>query len=64
MLAAQIAAIAGLPPHYVGLMSQANPASADAIRSAEASLVKRALRKQRVFGGSWERVHAPRDPGP
>jgi hypothetical protein len=56
MLAAQIAAIAGLPPHYVGLMSQANPASADAIRSAEASLVKRALRKQRVFGGSWERV--------
>jgi hypothetical protein len=56
MLAAQIAAIAGLPPHYVGLMSQANPASADAIRSAEASLVKRALRKQRTYGGSWERV--------
>jgi hypothetical protein len=56
MLAAQIAAIAGLPPHYVGLMSQANPASADAIRSAEASLVKRAQRKQRVFGGCWERV--------
>ncbi len=56
MLAAQIAAISGLPPHYVGLMSQANPASADAIRSAEASLVKRARRKQRVLGGAWERV--------
>lgn len=56
MLAAQLAAIAGLPPHYVGLMSQANPASADAIRSAEASLVQRVMRKQRVFGGSWERV--------
>jgi hypothetical protein len=56
MLAAQLAAIAGLPPHYVGLMSQANPASADAIRSAEASLVRRAERKMRVFGGGWERV--------
>jgi hypothetical protein len=56
MFAGQIAALAGLPPHYVGLMSQANPASADAIRSAEASLVKRAQRKQRVFGGAWERV--------
>jgi hypothetical protein len=56
MLAAQISAISGLPPHYVGLMSQSNPASADAIRSAEASLVKRAKRKQRVFGGGWERV--------
>ncbi|HVV71981.1 MAG TPA: phage portal protein [Verrucomicrobiae bacterium] len=56
MFEAQIAAIAGLPPHYVGLMSQANPASADAIRSAEASLVKRARRKHRVLGGSWERV--------
>lgn len=56
MLAAQIAAIAGLPPHYVGLMSQANPASADAIRSAEASLIERVKRKQRVFGGAWEDV--------
>lgn len=56
MMAAQVAAISGLPPHYVGLMSQQEPASADAIRSAEASLVKRAMRKQRVFGGAWERV--------
>lgn len=55
MLTGQIAAIAGLPPHYLGINSE-NPASADAIRSAEASLVKRAKRKQRQFGGSWERI--------
>lgn len=55
MLVSQIAAIAGLPPHYLGLSGD-NPASADAIRSAEASLVKKALRKQRGFGGSWERA--------
>jgi hypothetical protein len=51
----QIAAIAGLPPHYLGQSSD-NPASADAIRSAESSLVMKAKRKQRGFGGSWERV--------
>ena len=55
MLEGAIAAIGGLPPHYMGLASD-NPASADAIRSAEASLVKRALRKQTAFGGSWEEV--------
>ncbi len=55
MITGQIAAIAKLPPHYLGLTTD-NPASADAIRSAEASLVKKALRKQRQFGGSWERV--------
>ena len=53
MFVSQIAAIAGLPPHYLGLSSD-NPASADAIRSAEASLVKKALRKQTAFGGAWE----------
>lgn len=55
MLATQLAALAGLPPHYVGITHD-NPASADAIRSAEASLVKRALRKQRTFGEAWEDV--------
>jgi hypothetical protein len=55
LLVSQIAAIAGLPPHYLGLSSD-NPASADAIRSAESSLVKKALRKQRGFGGSWEQI--------
>lgn len=55
MLTTQIAAVAGLPPHYLGLVSD-NAASADAIRSAEASLVKRAYRKQRQWGGAWESV--------
>lgn len=55
MLATQLAALAGLPPHYVGITHD-NPASADAIRSAEASLVKRATRKQRTFGEAWEDV--------
>jgi hypothetical protein len=56
LLTSHIAALSGLPPHYLGLSSDGNPASADAIRSSEAALVKRAQRKQRVFGGSWERV--------
>lgn len=54
-LARVVAALAGLPPHYFGLSTD-NPASADAIRSAESRLVKRAERKQRGFGGGWERV--------
>ncbi|HEX5995683.1 MAG TPA: phage portal protein [Jiangellales bacterium] len=54
-LAKLVASVAGLPPHYLGYSTD-NPASADAIRSAEARLVKRAERKQRAFGGSWEQV--------
>ena len=56
MLTGHIAAMSGLPPHYLGLSKGGNPASADAIRSSEAALVKRAQRKQTSFGGSWERV--------
>jgi hypothetical protein len=56
MFTKQLSAIAGLPPHYVALSAQTNPASADAIRSAEASLVHRAQRRQRAWGGSWEEV--------
>jgi hypothetical protein len=55
LLVSQVAAIAGLPPHYMGINAD-NPASADAIRSAESSLVKKARRKQRTFGGGWEEV--------
>jgi hypothetical protein len=51
----QVAAIAGLPPHYLGLVSD-NPASADAIRSAEASLVFKAMRRQRVWSQAWVQV--------
>lgn len=54
-LARLVASMSGNPPHYLGFTTD-NPASADAIRSAESRLVKRAERKQRGFGGSWERV--------
>lgn len=54
-LAQLVASLAGMPPHFLGY-STANPASADAIRSSEARLIKRAERKQRSWGGTWERV--------
>lgn len=51
---AQVAAgLTGLPAHYWGFTGD-NPASADAIRSTESRLVKKAERKQRTFGGGWE----------
>jgi hypothetical protein len=52
-----VAAITGLPPHFLGFSTD-NPASADAIRSSESRLVKRAELKQRQFGDSWGRVMA------
>lgn len=52
-----VSAISGLPPHFLGFTSD-NPASADAIRSAESRLVKRAELKQRQFGDAWGRVMA------
>ena len=55
LLASIVASLSGLPPHYLG-RSTDNPASADAIRSSEARLVKRAERKQRAFGEAWETV--------
>lgn len=51
----QIGALSGLPPHYLGLHGD-QPASADAIRSAEASLVAKAYALQRLFGQSWADV--------
>lgn len=51
----QIGALTGLPPHYLGLNGD-QPASADAIRSAEASLVARAYALQRSFGLAWAKV--------
>lgn len=54
-LAKLVGSLSGLPPHFLGFTAD-NPVSADAIRSSEARLVKRAERRQRSFGGSWERV--------
>jgi hypothetical protein len=54
-LAKQAAVYTGLPPQYLSFSSE-NPASAEAIRSAESRLVKKAERKARMFGGAWEQV--------
>lgn len=54
-LARLASSLSGLPPHYLGYSTE-NPASADGIRSSEARLVKRAERKERPWGGSWERA--------
>ncbi|TCO56789.1 phage portal protein [Actinocrispum wychmicini] len=54
-LAKQAATYTGLPPQYLAFASD-NPASAEAIRSAESRLVKKAERKQRIFGGPWEQA--------
>ena len=55
LLTQQIGALTGLPPHYLGLHGD-QPASADAIRSAEASLVARAYALHRTFGTAWADV--------
>lgn len=50
-----VSGLTGLPPHYLGFTSD-NPASADAIRSSEARLVKKAERRARAFSGPWEQA--------
>lgn len=54
-LAKHVASYTGLPPQYLSFASD-NPASAEAIRSAESRLVKKAERKGRMFGSAWEQV--------
>lgn len=54
-LAKHIASYTGLPPQYLSFSSE-NPASAEAIKSSEARLVKKCERKARLFGGAWEQV--------
>lgn len=55
VILSQIMAVSGLPAHYVGVTT-ANPASADALRAAEASLTARAQARQAAFGRAWEDV--------
>lgn len=55
VLLGQIMAVSTLPAHYVGVFSD-NPASADALRAAEASLTARAEARQATFGRAWEQV--------
>lgn len=56
-LTRMIGSMSGLPPHYLGLNGD-QPPSADSIRSAEASLVSKAVGLQRSFGRSWAMVAA------
>lgn len=51
----QIMAVSTLPSHYVGIFTD-NPASADALRAAEASLTARAEARQQTFGRAWEQI--------
>ena len=55
MLKRDLSSVASLPPTYVGQFGDV-PSSADAIRSAESSLVATARRKAMTFGGAWETV--------
>ena len=55
VLLGQVMAVSALPAHYVGQLSD-TPASADALRAAEASLTARAEARKQQFGRSWEDV--------
>lgn len=55
LLIQQIQAVSALPGHMIGV-SSSNPASADAIRAAEASLTARAESRIRVLGMGIERA--------
>ncbi|QJU54345.1 phage portal protein [Herbiconiux sp. KACC 21604] len=55
LLTQVIAMQLGLPSHYLTFMGD-NPPSADAIRSSEAQLVKRAERLQRAYGARWRQI--------
>ncbi|MEV4437493.1 phage portal protein [Streptomyces sp. NPDC049577] len=56
LLARLVASLGALPPDHMG-MGTDDAASADAIRSREARLVKRAERRQRAWSGSYERMN-------
>lgn len=51
-----MAGLTGLPPNYLGIFSEGNPASADAIRLSDFRLSRRADKKTVMFSDSWETV--------
>lgn len=55
LLTASLAAIGGLPPDDLGL-NTTNPASAEARRAAETTLILRAKEKHKAFGGPLARA--------
>ncbi|PJE07567.1 MAG: hypothetical protein CK429_24735 [Mycobacterium sp.] len=50
-----IMATSALPAHMIGITTS-NPATAEAIRAAEAGLTARAIARQASFGRAWEQV--------
>ena len=55
-LAKHAAGLIGIDPSVLGMSAGDNPASADALRAREVRLVKKAERRQKAFGGGWERA--------
>lgn len=55
LLAQFVASLGALPPQFLGFTTD-NPASADAMRSSETRLIKRAERKRVPWSGTWEEV--------
>lgn len=56
VLVQQVAAVSGMPAHYLGISDRVT--SADALRASEASLATRAEDRQRRFGRAWAQVAA------
>lgn len=54
-LTQRVSAITGIPPHALGFAT-ANPTSADAIRSAEMELTRRADQKTVTLGKPWRNI--------
>jgi hypothetical protein len=50
------AGLIGVDPSVLGMATGDNPASAEALKSRELRLIKKAERRQRAFGGGWERA--------
>lgn len=55
LLTQQLASVTAIPAHYLNSLTGQLP-SAESLRAAEAGLVARVRRRQRVFGGAWEEV--------
>lgn len=51
-----VSSVSGIPLRFFGVSSDANPASADAIRSDESRLVMRCNQRNTAFGGAWEQA--------
>jgi hypothetical protein len=54
-LARHASGLIGVDPSVLGMATGDNPASAEALKSREVRLIKKSERKQKAFGGGWER---------